>query len=86
MGFLDKLKENIQDTATMAREGLGELQTKRELGQAYTELGRKAFERIDAGSLQATGLDAEVAKVRELKAQLEAEEREASAGGEPPAA
>jgi hypothetical protein len=48
MGFLDSVKGNIRETAAKAREGVEELQTKRELGQAYAELGRRAFER-DSG-------------------------------------
>jgi hypothetical protein len=71
MGLLDKVKENIQETATMAREGVEDLQTKRELGQAFDELGRKAFDLIDAGTLNAAELDAEVDQIRRLKAELE---------------
>jgi hypothetical protein len=78
MGFLDKIKENIQETATMAREGIGDLQTKRELGQAYGELGRKAFDLIESGPLQAPQLQAEVDAVRKLKQQLEEEEEKAA--------
>ena len=60
MGFLDKVKENIQETATMAREGVEDLHTKHELGQAYGELGRKTFDLIDAGTLQAPELGSDV--------------------------
>ena len=79
MGFLDKIKENIQETATLAREGFEDLQTKRELGQAYGELGRKAFDLIESGRLQEPELEMSADKVRKLKAQLEAEEAAAQA-------
>ena len=71
MGFLDRVRENIQDTATLAREGMEDLQTKRELGQAYGELGRRAFELIESGGLQSDELAPEVDRIRKLKAELE---------------
>jgi hypothetical protein len=77
MGFLDKLKGNIGKTASKAREGVEELQTKRELGQAYGELGRRAFDLIEAGKLHAKELDFDAERIRELKANLEAEEQAA---------
>jgi hypothetical protein len=77
MGFLDKVKGNIRTTAAKAREGVEELQTKRELGQAYAELGRRAYDLIDAGKLQAKELDFDVERIRKLKAELEAEEQAA---------
>jgi hypothetical protein len=52
-----------------------ELQTKRELGQAYAELGRRAFDLIDAGKLDAKELDFDAEEIRKLKANLEAEEQ-----------
>ena len=39
MGFLDKAKAAAEQAATKAKETAGDLQTKRELGQAYDELG-----------------------------------------------
>ena len=49
MGFLDKAKAAAEQAASKAKETAGELQTKRELGQAYDELGRKAHELIERG-------------------------------------
>jgi hypothetical protein len=90
MGFLDKIKENIQDTATLAKEGIEkardsveDVQTKRLLNQAYTDLGRRTAELAEAGTLSAQQLTAELDKVRHLKAQLEAEEQAARTSGEP---
>jgi len=78
MGLLDKIKDNIQETANLAKEGLGDLQTKRELGSAYGELGKKAFDLIDQGKLTAPDLNVDVDKIRKLKAELEAEEKAAT--------
>ena len=75
MGLLDKIKDNIQETANLAKEGLEDLQTKRELGSAYGDLGKKAFDLVDQGKLQSPELGVEVDKIRKLKAELEAEEQ-----------
>ena len=73
MGFLDKAKAAADQAATKAKETAGDLQTKRELGQAYDELGRKAYERAEAGELSSSALDPLIQRIKELKAQLEAE-------------
>ncbi len=73
MSFIDRVKNNIQDTAAMAREGIDDLQKKRELGQLYEELGRRAFELIESGKLQTDELDYDVERIRKLQAELDAE-------------
>ena len=78
MDFLDKVKKNVQETAAMAREGVEDLQTRHELGQAYGELGRKTLDLIDAGTLQAPELGSDVERIRKLKADLAAEQPPAS--------
>jgi hypothetical protein len=78
MGFLDSVRGNIRETASKAREGVEELQTKRELAQAYGELGRTAFDLVDAGKLRAPELDFDIERIRKLKTNLEAEEQAAS--------
>lgn len=77
MGFLDEVKGSIRKTASKAREGVDEIQTRRELGQAYAELGRRAFDLIDAGKLHASELDFDAEQIRKLRANLEAEEQAA---------
>lgn len=85
MGFLDKAKAAAEQAASKAKETAGEMQTKRELGQAYDELGRKTFELAEAGDVSATALDPLVEKIRTLKTQLEAGEPVAAAtSAEPP--
>ena len=74
MGFLDKAKAAAEQAATRAKETAGELQTKRELGQAFDELGRRTFELVETGDVSSTTLDPLVERIRTLKAQLEARE------------
>jgi hypothetical protein len=74
MGLLDKAKAAAEQAATKAKETAGELQTKRELGQAYDELGRRTFELVEAGDVSSTTLEPLVDRIRTLKAQLDARE------------
>jgi hypothetical protein len=73
MGLLDKAKQAAEQAATRAKEGVEEVQTKRELSQAYGELGKSVFELAEHGELSDPRLDAGVAKIRTLNAKLEAE-------------
>jgi hypothetical protein len=79
MSFIDRVKNNIQETATMAREGIDDMQKKHELGKLYEELGRRAYELIEYGKLQTDELDYDVERIRKLQAELEAEEPSAMA-------
>ena len=72
MGLLDKAKSAAETATTKAREGLEEVQTKRELGQAYDELGKLVFELVEAGEITDTRLDDTVARIRKLRSELEA--------------
>ncbi len=86
MGFLDKAKAAAEQAATRAKETAGELQTKRELGQVYDELGRKTFELVEAGELSSAALDPLVERIRALNAQLDAGDTAGAATTtEPPA-
>ncbi|TML57382.1 MAG: hypothetical protein E6G22_15740 [Actinobacteria bacterium] len=87
MGFLDKAKAAAEQAATKAKEGVQDVQTKRELGQAYTELGQKTYELADSGALAHPELTPLIEKVRALEAQDEAEPQPAAAAtvsSEPP--
>lgn len=70
MGFLDKAKAAAEQAATRAKDTAGELQTKRELGQVYDELGRKTFELVEAGEVSSPALDPLVERIRALNAKL----------------
>jgi hypothetical protein len=73
MGLLDKAKQAAEQAAARAKEGVEEVQTKRELSQAYNELGKSAFELVENGEISDPRLDAGVDKIKTLKAKLEAE-------------
>jgi len=66
MGFLDKAKAAAEQAAAKAKEGVEDVQTKRELSQAYTELGKTTFELSEGGELSHARLDALVEKIRTL--------------------
>ena len=71
MGFLDKAKAAAEQAASKAKDTAGDLQTKRELSQAYDELGRKTFELVESGQVSGSELEPLVERIRSLKAQLD---------------
>ena len=83
MKLLDRAKQAAEQAATKAKEGVEDVQTKRELNAAYGELGTKTFELVDAGDLAKPEFDELVAKIRTLKAKLV--EGDAVESTEPPA-
>ena len=68
MGFLDKAKSAAEQAATKAREGVEDVQSKRNLAHAYEQLGETAFELIEAGDISHERLAATAEQIRELKA------------------
>ena len=73
MGFLDKAKAAAEQAASKAKEGIEDVQTKRELSQAYHELGQKTHELATSGALSHPDLTALLEKITALKAQAEQE-------------
>jgi hypothetical protein len=71
VGLLDKAKAAAEQAAAKAKEGVHEVQTKRELGQAYDELGQAVFDLVEKGDLTDARLTTHVDKIRELRKQLE---------------
>ena len=71
MGFLDKAMSMAEQATTKAKEGVDDVQTKRGLGQAYTELGKATFDLIESGELSHPGLEDAAAKIRELRAKAD---------------
>jgi hypothetical protein len=74
---MDKLKAGAEDlkvgageATTRARETVQEAQLRRDLAQAYTELGRTTYTLVEDGSLVDDRLDHAVQRIRELGAQL----------------
>ncbi len=70
MGLLDKAKAAAEQAAARAKEGVDDVQAKRELSQSYNELGKATFELIEAGEVTDPRLDAAAAKIRELNEKL----------------
>ena len=71
MGFLDKVKEGAEQAAAKAKDTAEDVQTKRDLGKAYDELGKETFSLMEAGEISNSKLDPHAAKIRELQAKLE---------------
>jgi outer membrane murein-binding lipoprotein Lpp len=91
MSFINKAKQAAEQAAAKAREGVEDVQQKRELGQAYGDLGRKAFELLESGDISHPSLEAAAAQIRALNAKMAASSpaapAEAAAGdpSQPPA-
>ena len=85
MGFLDSAKAAAEQAVTKAKETAGALQTKRELGQAYDELGRTTFDLVESGQVSATPLEPLVERIRTLKAHLEEGGADGAGASEEPA-
>jgi hypothetical protein len=93
MGFLDKAKAAAEQAAAKAKEGVEDVQAKRELSQAYGDLGRLTFQLVESGELSNPQLDALVGKVRGLEAKASSEaamagastSTEAAPSNQPPA-
>ena len=78
MSLMNKIKAGAEQAgkfaeqaAAKAKEEARELQVKRELGQEEGELGRKVFALVDQGAVAHPELDEHMARIRELKAELE---------------
>jgi hypothetical protein len=89
MGLLDKVKAGAEQAKEMAgkaaekaRDEAKELQLKRDLNNAYEDLGKATFERLESGELTAPGLGDRAEKVRSVKAQLAALQAGDSPSGE----
>jgi hypothetical protein len=66
MGFLDKAKAAAGQAVAKTKEVGDDLQLKRDLGQAYDELGKAAFALIESGELSHEKLEEPAARIREL--------------------
>ena len=66
MGFLDKAKAAAVEATAKAKEGVEDVQLKRELSQAYNELGKTAFDLVESNELAHPKLEEVAAKIRTL--------------------
>ena len=74
-----KAKAGAEQAAARAREEMHELQTKRDLNQTYSDLGKKVCELAARGELSHPEIAALVERAGTLKAELEAAATEAAA-------
>jgi hypothetical protein len=70
---LDKVKAGAEQAASTAQKQAQTVATKRELGQAYADLGKTAFGLVDRGEISHGDLAAGVDHIRELQARLSGE-------------
>jgi len=68
VGFLDKAKAAAEQAATKAKEGVEDVQAKRNLSNAYEQLGRTAYDLIQAGEISHQSLTAQADEIGRLKA------------------
>ena len=66
MGFLDKAKQAAEQATAKAKEGVEDVQTKRELSQTYNELGKLAFELVESDEISHPKLTALAEKIRAI--------------------
>jgi outer membrane murein-binding lipoprotein Lpp len=70
MSFLNKAKQAAEQAAARAKEGVEDVQQKRELSQAYNDLGKTAYELLEAGEISHARLEETAGKIRELNEKL----------------
>jgi hypothetical protein len=73
MGLLDKAKAAAEQAAAKAKEGVEDVQTKRELSQAYNDLGKTAFELIESGDISHPRLETSAGKIRTITEKMAAD-------------
>jgi hypothetical protein len=79
----EQAKELAGDAAAKARQEAKELQIKRDLGEAYDDLGRSAFELWQSGQISHAGLESRARRIQLLRdelARVEAGEGDESEG------
>jgi hypothetical protein len=64
--LLDKAKAAAVEATAKAKEGVEEVQVKRELSQAYNELGKVAFELVESNDITHPKLETLAEKIRTL--------------------
>jgi hypothetical protein len=88
MGLLDKMKAGAEQAVSSGQRQAQILQTKRELSQAYSELGKKVYGLVERGEITHSELAAGVDHITELQSRLAGEGDAAAAddaGGAPTA-
>jgi hypothetical protein len=81
MSFMNRAKAAAEQVRAKAQEGVGEVQARKELAQAYWDLGHKAHELASRGEISNPELDPLVARITEL---LDRDEQETQQASTPP--
>ena len=81
--FFNRLREATANVTQITKEGVETLQMKRELSQAYGDLGRQTAELVESGSVSYPDLSEPVARIAELKDRLAAASEADEAPSEP---
>jgi hypothetical protein len=80
MGLLDKVKAGAEQAASSAQKQAQIVAAKRELSQAYSDLGKTAFGLVDRGELTHGDLASGVDHIRELQGRVAGESGGSSDG------
>jgi hypothetical protein len=78
MGLLDKVKAGAEQAASNAQKQAQTVAAKRELSQAYSDLGKTAYGLLDRGQISHGDLAAGADHIRELQARLSGESSSSS--------
>lgn len=70
MSLLDRLRDNLQESATLARDELERLAIRRELGRELRRLGGEVADLAGRGELAHPALEERLAAIRELREEL----------------
>ena len=84
MGLLDKAKAAAEQAAAKAKEGVEDVQTKRDLSQSYGELGKVTYRLVESGAVSNPELTTLVDKIRTLETRVSADGATATTTTEPP--
>ena len=79
MGLLDKAKAAAEQAAAKAKEGVEDVQTKRDLSLTYSELGKVTYRLVESGELSNPELTTLVERIRTLETRTPADPAGATA-------
>ena len=82
MGLLDRVKAGAEQAASSAQRQAQIVQTKRELSQAYSDLGKAVYGLVGRGEVSNSELTAGVEHITELQARLDGAGESADTGAD----
>ena len=75
MSFFEKVKAATGQAAERLKDEAAEFQAKRQLSQAYADLGRQVADLAESGAISHESLAAPLERIKTLKAELAAAEQ-----------